>query len=360
MRGTRRSVEQLKAVTRYEEIRKALLRDGGDEYLAKPLAHWVLPNDRRLPLAFLGRSLGDLLESGFDELASTPGVGEKKIRSFLNLLGRVAESTPQGNNGNGNGARCERSSRLCEATGNGFDPDTVSQVVWSQWQETVQCHGLAREPLGRVAPSLQDVTRVIWQTPLAEYLDVPLADLREKRTYGEKRVRSVLEVFFGLHRLLSGTGIHNQLAIRLVPFHIDCADRWIGSCLQRAELPGADEIGESLIVPLIEQLEHDASQQIVQLVKTRLGIGGPLTSVRKTAKQMGLTRARIYQLLNEINDILTVRWPLGRCQCYHLLERLEAEGSADKSLDQFRAAVDLFYPGARRGADGIVEDGAAG
>ena len=359
MRGKRPSVEHLQAVTRYEEIRKTLLEEESDEYLDKPLAHWVLPADRRLPLAFLGRSLGDLLESGFDDLAATRGVGEKKIRSFLNLLARVADSAPHGGNGNGNGTQHEPVPSPHAPSDNGFKPDDVSEVVWGQWQETVRRCGLARESLGRVAPSLRNVTRVIWQTPLAEFLSVPLAELRERRTYGEKRVRAVLEVFFGLHQLLDGSGTHHELTVRLVPRHVDRAERWTGHCLQRAELPDANEISESFILPLIEQLRHDASQQIVQLAEIRLGIHGPITSVRQTARQMGLTRARIYQLLNEINDILAVRWPLGRCQVYHLLERLEAEAPDDTSLDQFRAAIELFYPGDRRGAAGIVEKASA-
>ena len=352
MRGKRRSVERTRAVSRYEEIRKALLESCSDEYLEMPLAHWVLPVDRRLPLAFLGRSLGDLLHSGFDDLAATPGVGEKKIRSFLTLLARIAATSPLEGNGNGRTQHREPSAHIHAVSDNGFEPDEVSEVLWSQWQETVKRCGLACESIGRVAPTLQNVTRVIWQSPLADFLDLPLAELRDKRTYGEKRVQAVLAVFFGLHQLLSGMGDHNELAIRLVPRHIDHAERWTGRCLQRADLPNPKEILDSYVVPLIEQLRHDASRQIVQLAETRLGICGPLTSIRQTAKQMGLTRARVYQLLNEINDILAVRWPLGRCQSYHLLERL---GEADTSFDQFRAAVELLYPANRRGAAGPVE-----
>ena len=40
---------------------------------------------------------------------------------------------------------------------------------------------------------------------------------------------------------------------------------------------------------------------------------------------MGLTRARVYQLLNEINDIMAVRWPNGRHQMYELREKLVSE-----------------------------------
>ena len=73
---------------------------------------------------------------------------------------------------------------------------------------------------------------------------------------------------------------------------------------------------------------------------------------------MGLTRARVYQLLNEINDIMTVRWPLGRHQSHELREKFQAETAerdGDVDLQQFYAAVELFYPGSRRGAAGPLE-----
>ena len=73
---------------------------------------------------------------------------------------------------------------------------------------------------------------------------------------------------------------------------------------------------------------------------------------------MGLTRARVYQLLNEINDIMAVRWPNGRHQMYELREKLVSESESIDSppdLQQFLAAIELFYPGSRRGAAGPLE-----
>ncbi len=348
MRAKRASIEHLRGVTRYEQLRKTILEVRGSGDLEKPLAHWVLPADRRLPLALLDRCLGDLLETDFDELAATPGVGQTKLRSFLNLLTRVADSRSEEN---GNGKKATAPSL---APGR-FDPSCVSDAQWTQWQDTVRRCGLAREPLGLVAPTLKNVTRVIWHTPLADYLDVSLGELREKRTFGEKRVHAVLKVFHGLHCLAGQLAHHDELSIRLVPRHVDRVERWIGQRLQRAALPQATEITEGYIAPLVDQLRQDASSQIIELAETRLGLAGPPASVRQAAGRMGLTRARVYQLLNEINDILTVRWPLGRCQSYHLMERVEEEMSGDRSLDQFRTAVELFYPAARRGAAGAVE-----
>jgi hypothetical protein len=83
--------------------------------------------------------------------------------------------------------------------------------------------------------------------------------------------------------------------------------------------------------------------------------------VRQAARLMGLTRARVYQLLNEINDIMMVRWPMGRHQTHELREKFQAEtaetAKTDAAVDlrQFHAAVELFYPGSRRGAAGPLE-----
>ena len=112
----------------------------------------------------------------------------------------------------------------------------------------------------------------------------------------------------------------------------------------------------------MEQVRIDASRQVVTLAESRLGIGGPLMSVRQAARSLGLTSARVYQLLNEVNDIMMVRWPTGRHQTHELREKFEAEeaqagplNSGAVDLAQFYAAVELFYPGSRRGASGPLE-----
>ena len=54
----------------------------------------MLPNDRRLPLALLNRTIDQLIHSTFDELAATPGIGRKKISSLVNLLVRATSDEP--------------------------------------------------------------------------------------------------------------------------------------------------------------------------------------------------------------------------------------------------------------------------
>lgn len=359
--GKTSTVEELQIISRFESLRKILTSEEYADHLEKPLAYWALPTDRRLPLAFLGRTLKDLLNAPFGELSETPGIGQKKIASFVKLLARAANTDPSelpveltGTPENGRVAK--RNGHT--ANGDGFDPGTVSEVVWARWRASVVKHGLAAEKLGRLAPSLRNMTRVIWNTPLGEYTDSTLEEIRAMKTHGEKRVRAILEVFYSVYTLVDGMGTQDHLLVRIVPRLIDRVEQWVANTLQTAGVPSEQEIFEHFVAPLLEQVRVDATQQIASLAENRLGISGPITSVRQAARTMGLTRARVYQLLNEINDILIVRWPTGRHQAYELRDRFQSEAAQageSPELRQFLAAIELFYPGSRRGAAGPLE-----
>jgi hypothetical protein len=354
------SVDELQVVSRFESLRKILLADGYAEHQDKPLAYWALPTDRRLPLAFLGRPLSDLLATPFVELSATPGIGRKKITSLVQLLARAANTNPADLPTEifDGGFPTATDTDGDPANHDGLDPTNISEVTWAQWRASVVRHGLGNEILGRFAPSLQNMTRVIWNTPLGAYTSSTLAEIHSMRTYGEKRIRALLEVFHAAHTLVSGMGTQEHLVVRIVPRLIDQVEQWVGRALQRPGIPPADELYAHFVRPLLAQVRIDATQQIVTLAENRLGIGGPMVSVRQAARNMGLTRARVYQLLNEINDIMMVRWPMGRHQSHELREKFQNEAAVlDEAPDlrQFHAAVELFYPGARRGAAGALE-----
>ncbi len=240
----------------------------------------------------------------------------------------------------------------------GFNPGSVSEVVWGQWRASVLKHGLGDEKLGRFAPTLRNMTRVIWNTPMQAYTQFNLGEIRSMKTHGEKRVRAILEVFHSVHVLVANMGTQDHLVVRIFPRLIDEVEQWIGHALQTPGVPTTQELFEQVVSPLLEQVRTDATQQIASLAENRLGISGPITSVRQAARAMGLTRARVYQLLNEINDIMAARWPNGRHQMYELREKLVTESKDMESppdLQQFFAAIELFYPGSRRGAAGPLE-----
>jgi hypothetical protein len=354
------SLEQLQTISRFESLRKTLAAPEYVEHCEKPLAYWALPTDRRLPLALLGRTLQDLLSVPFTELAETPGIGQKKMHSLVMLLARAANTDPA--ELPANTAHAAAGGNGESAGGNGCDPADISEVAWEQWRHSVLRHGLQDEVLGRLAPNLQNMTRVIWNTPLGFYTDYALSEIRSMKTHGEKRVRAILDVFRSVHALVAGMGAHEHFTVRVTPRLIDGVERWTGVALQTPGVPGEQELFDNFVGPLLEQIRLDANQQIVTLAENRLGLHGPIGSVRQVARSMGLTRARVYQLLNEINDILVVRWPLGRHQAYQLRRKFERGlglMSDPPDLTKFCAAVELFYPDARRGAAGPLEQAPA-
>jgi hypothetical protein len=65
------SAADVKLASNYDSLRSTLLGEAYAARLDRPLAFWALPSDRRLPTAFLGKTLGELLHQPFDQLAAT-------------------------------------------------------------------------------------------------------------------------------------------------------------------------------------------------------------------------------------------------------------------------------------------------
>ena len=357
--GKRTSVEELQIVGRFEHLREILRSDRYSEHLDKPLVCWVLPTDRRLPMLFLDRTLRDLLNTPFEELRASRGVGQKKLLAFLTLLARAARSSPAGHSGQqGVVAGDGEKPPAVRGASDGFDPATVSEVVWTEWRATVVKWNLETEALGRFASSLEGMPRVIRNTPLSGYANSTLEEIRRMKTHGEKRVQVILEVFHNVHALLADKSPHGHLVVRLIPRLIDRAENWLSYKLRLSGMPDEHEILGDFIEPLLDQIRADTSRQISRLAESRVGLRGSITSVRRLARAMGLTRARVYQLLDEINDVMTVRWPTGRHQVYELRDKFVAQCKHlddPPNLEQFHAAIELFYPGSRRGAAGPLE-----
>lgn len=348
------SVEDYKIVSSFQSLRKTLLDDKFADRLEKPLAYWALPNDRRLPLAFLGRTIKDLLATPFEELSATPGIGQKKISSLVKLLSRATKDHPPAvpfGLTDLNDAKKTAAAEKSRRPGMPFDPSIVSEALWSQWQQTVIERNLGGEKLGRLAPTLQALPTVIWHIPLEQYVNHTVAEIRQLKTHGEKRVRVVLEVFYIVHEMLSGCGSEEHLALRIVPKFILPIENWIAKRLDRSEVPSPDEVRDCLAVPLLNQVHVDAGSTIYELSAGRLGIGGPAQSVRQQAKRMGVTRARVYQLLEDCSRIMEVRWPEGQQLFAQLEAKFQADATSRDDLRLFRATRELFYPGKQRLSD---------
>jgi hypothetical protein len=336
-------------VSGFEKLRQKLSSPKFADRLDKPLAFWALPNDRHLPMALVGRSLQELLASPFDELYSTPGIGPKKISTLLSLLNRAAQPLPPG----AIASPLEEASDAeaaapgkHETSGGAVDVRNVSEALWITWRDVVRDYGLGAETLGRFTPRLDRLPRVLWTTPLETYLKLTLADIRGLKTHGEKRVRAVLEVFGALHQIISHLGAHGGLAVRIVPKTVAAVESWVSSALLRPDAPERDEIDEKLILPLIEQVRTDGGEQIATLLEGRLKSRS--FNVQHVARRLGLTRARVYELLGDVPTIVAVRWPEGKLLFGALREHMDRQQISVEQRAWLDAVTSAFFA---RGAD---------
>lgn len=337
------SAERYRLRDAFMAARAALQAASSPAKLDRALAYWALPADRRLPVALLDRSLRDIVETPFERLAATPGIGQKKLGMLVLLMHRAqvddgveeAPAVPPGRGDDGPVLPDDTSL---------LDPDTISETQWNLWCNTAQLHDLGREKLGRLAPSLQDLPTVIWESTLSDYYQLSLGEVRRLKTHGEKRVRVVLDVFRILHQLLGNVGRNSGLCVRLVPRFVPTLEDWFYETLSRSSPLDWHELRDNLVLPLLNQLAVDAGPLVQKLAEGRLGVEGTAEPVRVLAQRVGVTRARVYQLLETCQRVMAVRWPEGRLRFDVLALHLESTPADHEARQLYQAARDLFFP----------------
>jgi len=334
------SNDRYRLVGSYERLRKSLLSQPDDGRLDKALSYWVLPTDRRLPIAFLDRTLRDLLSHSLDDLMATPGVGQKKVLGFFDLLKRAAKaSSPDAPFG------LAAETKSTKPTSVGFDASVVSEALWSTWCETVHRHGFGPEKLGRLAPTLQSLPTVIWHTRLEDYSDRSLAQIRRMKTHGEKRVNAILEIFCTVHEAVATATLAQNLDLVLMPRFIPPLVRWLNETIRQPELPDVEELHKRVVRPMVHQIKIDISDEVAELAAARLSLDENAPSVKQQADTLGVTRARVYQLLEDCAKVMDVRWPEGRWLLAPLASRFGS--SRPEAIGLLHGICDLFYPADR-------------
>ena len=334
------SNDRYRLVGTYERLRKSLIEHPDSSRLDKALSYWVLPTDRRLPIAFLDRTLRDLLALPLDELMGTPGVGHKKILGFFDLLKRASKAASADAPFGLSNEAAKRPQKTAEPSG--FDATVVSESLWDSWCETVRRYGMGPEKLGRLAPSLQSLPTVIWHSRLEEYVDRSLADIRGLKTHGEKRVNAILEVFCTVHEALATATLQENVDVVVVPRFVPPLTRWLMETIAQPELPSLEELQKQLVRPMVRQIKIDLGDLVAGLAGARLRLDENAPSVKQQAETIGVTRARVYQLLEDCAKVMEVRWPEGRWLLAPLATRF---GSSDpETIGLVHGLMDLFYP----------------
>lgn len=335
------SADDVKLMTGFDNVRETLLSGSFADRLEMPLAYWVLRGDRRLPIAFLGLKLGEILQTSFAQLAGTAGIGKKKMHTLVELLTRATTADPVA------GVTTippQTAATAVPPDESVFDPNFVSELHWAKWRETIRRHGVGNERLGRLAPSLQAVPTVIWNSPLSFYLDMELEEMRRLKTHGEKRINIVLEVFHSVHLFLSNVGPDSGLSVRLTPRSIAAIEDWIAEARTRKTPPTRAELEQRLVIPILDQLQVDIGSTVAELARGRLGIGQAEQSVRDQARALGVTRARVYQLLEDCNSAMTVRWPDGRRLLDDLAQKMDENYPSADAANLLGSLRELLYP----------------
>lgn len=337
------SADEVRVVSGFQTVSTQLKEERYADRMERPLAYWALPNDRRLPLALLDRPIKELIDTSFEEIAATPGIGQKKITSLVKLLNRATKDHPPGVPLVAADSADKKPMPVWRK-GQKFDPSVISEALWVEWQKTIRKYDIGHIKLGRIAPTLQTLPTVIWHTPMAEYMDRTVGEIRALKTHGEKRVRVILEIFCVAYETLSTDEVIDDLDARLAPKFIAPLEQWIRNAIDAPEVPSIAEIKEHFVVPLLRQLAIDAGPTIHRLAEERLGIHEPPQSVRNQAKRLGITRARVYQLLEDGGKIMEVRWPEGEALVRQLSAKVNANVVIRGMVKQFNDTVELFYP----------------
>ncbi|MCC7086639.1 MAG: hypothetical protein IT427_16695 [Pirellulales bacterium] len=340
------SIEYYRCTSSFQGLRKTLGTAQFAEDREKSLAYWVVPSDRRFPHAFLGRTLGEVLDTSFDDLAATAGVGHKKMKSLIKLLARVAQRKPAAPDPAKLVGRQQRDNSRCCCPQGKFDPNAISQDMWDDWAKAIRTAGAQHEKIGRVATSLQSLPTAIWTTPLDWYLNQSLIDIRRLRTYGEKRVRSVLEAMHDVYEIVASLRPTSHLGARLTPIFVAAIEQWIQQSMTEPQQVTRQAVRESLLTPLVRQVTIDCGTVVARVVESRLSIRLGAASVRAISQRLEVSRARIYQLLDESERAMNLRWPDGRCQLTHLVERLADLQPEPDGVVVIRTAINVFFPDA--------------
>ena len=328
---------QFSLMSQFDGVCRQLSGDNNVDYLHKPISHWARQGDRRLPYALLRHTVSELINTPFSVLSSTPGIGPKKITSLLVLLHRaLTDRGPKTSSVVGDEAPA--------TSKDVFDANAVSESTWEVWRATVRRRGLENQMLGQLTPTLRGLPTVIWTTTLGEYLSYTLADLRDLKTHGQKRIQTVLEVFFLVHSVFQELGSRPKFSIVLRPDFVQPIENWIRWELKNDLIPELHDLRENLTLPLLNQIQVDGGDTVHQLASGRLGIEVEPESVRDQAERLDVTRARIYQQLETCAAIMGVRWPAGRHWLTELVGKFDLLDAADPKRTLFDATRCLVFP----------------
>lgn len=291
---------------RYHDLQCALRQCNPTSYTSEKLLRWVTAQDRRLPALFLNMTINQILSYPYERLQKTRGVGIKKMDILLNLLARALTQQPTDVPERDDSPLVFFTKiNLDETLEPHLDAAIITDESWNLWRKSILDANTEDFTIGFVARRLCDCTRVLWNVPLKRYCPLTLEALRALPAHGEKRITAVLEAFHDVSRQIMHGHISPCEFFTLR--EVKDLNLWTQRLLHGEVEPSSARIKEFFIRPLLSILEHDGTQLMTNFAKLRLN--RIQHNVQNAALHLGITRSRAYQLINEISDIILVRWP---------------------------------------------------
>ena len=329
---------------RFLDIAGKLKSLGDPALLRRPFGSWVSTADSHLPQSFLHRPLGEILAAPFAELARVPGVGVRRIEKVLGVLERahreaLAEKEPA--------ATPASSSRVPPPAP--FLTESLGAVEWRNWCGLLRAHRMEHDALGQYAGSLSDLPQGVWASPLNEYCDLTLFELRYK--LAPKAFEQILALIAEIVRALRESPPDLPFATRFTPVPIRDASAWIRAVLRYEAIPGTASIRAGFLEPLLTLFGNDLGADAVAMLRRRIGVDGPPETLERIAIDAGLTRERVRQITARAFEVLRIRWPEGRVLVGEAYGLFRAATGVAEQLALFRAVIEaMFDPGDTLGA----------
>ena len=135
-----------------------------------------------------------------------------------------------------------------------------------------------------------------------------------------------------------------DLAVRLAPRTIVAAEEWMAEARSRSFPPGREEIEQQLVEPIVQQLASTPAKRWPSWPAAAWASGPSAESVRNQSKSLGVTRARVYQMLEECHNVMSIRWPDGRRQLDEFAQWLDENYASAEAANLLASLRELLYP----------------
>ncbi|MBS0208712.1 MAG: hypothetical protein JSS27_07140 [Planctomycetes bacterium] len=306
---------------RFEQLREHLAQHRESLDADKPLAYWSLPVDRWLPRPLLQRPLDDVLALSWHDVQQIPSIGPRKLATLVQLLSRALQQSRAESQSTPNVSIDVVVATAAERTNSAFDPQAVAEHTWEQWRREAVAHELESAPLGQFVRSLRHLPRTSWRTPLGNYTRLTLAEIRLLRAHGRKRMAAIIRVFHELHRAIS-SGAKLSPSAPAVPAVTEVHKQWQDRLAANDEVSLPPNWQATLLDALLRQTTIDLGSHIAELARKLVAIRLAQPGLVSVHHPLGLSRARAYQILNDVALAVRLRWPTGGRELRQLLDRL--------------------------------------